>query len=742
MIKKININLILIFIIFIILILFYKISYKEGFSHCTENTNSQKCLEDNTCIWTGQECIDDIYNMPHQNESINMSPQNESINMPPQNDSINMSPQNDSFNMSPQNDSFNMPPQNNVLNLNDEIISPITKKNKEILENTDKNYYVKNSGIVGDKFTLGKDLELEYVSDNPNIDNFFLKNTFIKGNVFNSGKDNNFQELTKCNSENQYILHPHINYDNSDGIITLGADRICEDVTECNFDKEYISEQHTMFSDRICSELSSCGKFKKLEGNTKTKNGVCVNIGEIMISLRFNQIDDTFMKTKKYVGNLKSFQNNLNIKNYFSNLKTTEENIKDSLETYSELQLGMDKDKKLILDDIIPCHYLSLNNYVSYLFDLRNEIVKGHFYKKHKYLNISSIEKLYKNVYGPLYLLVFGKESIIEPMRLYNCKNVNFVIAYKDQKGDIENTNNLFFEIIKYDLNMFYDYNKEVALSEKINDANYLSNFLKKINENKKSLNFINSIYSKKDIDIINTNAEINYKNKKYYANQVMESLIRCDFNAFGETLFECKDKCKIKQNCSTIDCNLICENCSNDNCLWTIKHEINVDLLSPEKIYVKGFTGNSLIKLTWIKPNSPSEILRYYIVISSPIDIDFLQIYSLYDDRELCEYFATELENEKPYDIYIFAKNNVGISKKSNKITVVPNEDSELKLSNSDTYSNSIENYYKKKGIQFDMKKQASTYERNSIINDLKNIIRNDLKLKVPTKSFNINVF
>ena len=40
---------------------------------------------------------------------------------------------------------------------------------------------------------------------------------------------------------------------------------------------------------------------------------------------------------------------------------------------------------------------------------------------------------------------------------------------------------------------------------------------------------------------------------------------------------------------------------------------------------YLPSLAGDNLIKLTWIKPSSPSEILKYYIVITSPIDTEFL---------------------------------------------------------------------------------------------------------------------
>ena len=59
------------------------------------------------------------------------------------------------------------------------------------------------------------------------------------------------------------------------------------------------------------------------------------------------------------------------------------------MKTNSEIIVGLNKDTKKILTDIIPCYYSNENNFVCYLFDLRNGNIKNHFYTKHKYLNIS-----------------------------------------------------------------------------------------------------------------------------------------------------------------------------------------------------------------------------------------------------------------------------------------------------------------------------------------------------------------
>jgi hypothetical protein len=617
----------------------------------------------------------------------------------------------------------------------------ISDANKKIV-NSRKPYYVKTPASVGSITSIGNDLKLEYVSENPDpLEYYKIKEKSI-GSIYQSGNDVQYKEATRCDYNTQYIVKDFVNLDTTSNPKVQAADRICDDLTLCNFENQYISKKKTTTSDIECADLPKCSKTKKLVGNTNFKSGTCQDIGEIIFIIKLNNPENIFLKTKKYKGNIQNFDSLSNIKNYFSNLISTEEKYITANHITSEVIFGIDKDKKKIINDILPCYYKTHNNIVSYLFDLRNEDIKKHFYKKHRYLNISSIEKIYKSINGPLYLFIIGTKIDKEPMKFFNCKNINFSIAYKDQNDlDVDTSTKFIFENVKYDLNMFYEYNKEIALSQISNNNNYLNQFINKVLVSKLIPNYKDNLFNKTSSSL-DLYTESYFNGIKYTINQSSQSLIKCNFDAYGDSMFQCKDNCKNEQNCSTIDCNLICENCNNNNCIWTIKQKIDIDLLSPDQITVKGFAGDNLIKLTWIKPSSPSEILKYYIVITSPIDTEFLKIYSLYDIRELCEYIIPDLKNDNPYDIYIFAKNNIGVGKKSNKITIVPNKNNDLKSENNDSYSNSIENYYKSKGIKFDLKKQTSIYEKKSAIQDLKSIIREELKIKISPNSYIVNVF
>ena len=132
---------------------------------------------------------------------------------------------------------------------------------------------------------------------------------------------------------------------------------------------------------------------------------------------------------------------------------------------------------------------------------------------------------------------------------------------------------------------------------------------------------------------------------------------------------------------------------------------------------------------------------ILYYCIFSFLPKI--INIYSVKRSKDLCEYIISDLTNAKPYDIYVIVKNE-GVSKKSNKVTIVPeNENSGMNIDDdNDSYSNSIENYYKqKKGESICLKKAISSFERKAVINDLKKIIKDDLKMNLSSDSYNINI-
>ncbi len=616
------------------------------------------------------------------------------------------------------------------------------------IEKFDNHYFVYEKGDIGDTERRGSDVDWRTVSAIPENNKQYVTKPASPGNKFEEGHDLELADFTECRS-NQYVAATGQVGDAS----TAGRDRQCEELTECEYDTQYIENDKITNSvgyrinDNICADIISCREYEDVIRPTMPakmfSRGVCERKGDIVVKIELLNTNDLFLKKKIYTGSGNEFTSIQSIKDYFSQLRSNEDNYHKYIDTTTDFFIAMDNVEINLLGDKINAYYKNYDGYVSYLIDLRNNNTLNLFLRKHLYLEISFIERMVKNITGPIYLFVLGTEvNETIPMKLYNADNLVFALIYKDQQSNDEDTLEYKFDLIKYDSDLFYEYNKEVAVSLISPNSRMLETFLRNILISDVMAKYKMQLYNKKGSKI-QVNSTVFVNNKVLNVSQAEKSITRCDFEAQGETLFGCKNRCNAVKRCSNYDCNLICETCENDNCLWTIRYKINKDLLAPDSAYVKGFSGNKLIKLTWMKPSSPSKIEKYYIIVSSPIDPDLLDIYSVQDNRDLCEYIISDLTNAKPYDIYVIVKNDVGISEKSNKVTVVPNEDSGMNIDNEDSYSNSIENYYKqKKGDSFSLKKNISSFERKSVINDLKRIIKDDLKMNISSDSYNINIY
>jgi hypothetical protein len=620
---------------------------------------------------------------------------------------------------------------------------------KNNIEKFDNHHYIAegDEGIIGDSANAGKDVVWSPVIIPQDS---FVTVPAIPGSTFEEGKNAVFKRFRECDIEKQYIIE--------DGEVgnasAVGKDRQCGDLLQCEYDTQYINTDILTNSvgyrtnNNSCADIISCTEYEDVIRPTMPakmfNRGVCQRKGEIVVKLELLNNNDLFLKKKIYTGSSNEFSSIQSIKNYFSQLKKSEDKYNNYIDKTTEFFFAMDNAEIDLLGDKINGYHKIYDGFVTHMIDLTNNNTLNLILRKHLYLEISFIERMVKTVKGPIYLFVLGTqvgENI--PMKLYNADNLVFALVYKDQASEDEDTTEYKFDLIKYDLDLLYEYNEEYAISSISTNMNGLEYFLKKTLFSEVVPKYKMQLYNKRGSNIQVTTT-VFVGDKVLNVSQLEKSLTRCDFQPEGQTLFGCKNRCNSVQRCSNYDCNLICDNCENDNCLWTIKYKINKDLLAPDSVYVKGFSGDKLIKLTWMKPQSPSKIEKYYIIVSSPIDPDLLDIYSVQDKRDLCEYIISDLDNAKPYDVYVIVKNDVGISEKSNKVTVVPNEDSGMNIDdNEDSYSNSIENYYKQaKGDSFSLKKSISSFERKSVINDLKKIIKDDLKMNISSDSYNINIY
>ena len=88
-----------------------------------------------------------------------------------------------------------------------------------------------------------------------------------------------------------------------------------------------------------------------------------------------------------------------------------------------------------------------------------------------------------------------------------------------------------------------------------------------------------------------------------------------------------------------------------------------------------------------------------------------------------MLDFYITNLQNDIPYDVIIYSRNEYGVSKKSNIETIIPSETSELKEIKRDTYDNSLQNVYQLNNEQ-QVNQNISNFEKQVAYNDLKDIL------------------
>ena len=147
------------------------------------------------------------------------------------------------------------------------------------------------------------------------------------------------------------------------------------------------------------------------------------------------------------------------------------------------------------------------------------------------------------------------------------------------------------------------------------------------------------------------------------------------------------------------------------------------------------------MIKVTWIKPTSKSSLIKYYIILTTPSNPEFIEVYSFEDERELPEYIIDNLDNEKRYYVAIVSKNQMGVSEVSNIETIVPNKGNQFNIDSINSYDNSVEISTDNENVS-SLRSQKSIYEKHTAINDLKDIIKNDLQFSKPIGAYTINIY
>ena len=236
----------------------------------------------------------------------------------------------------------------------------------------------------------------------------------------------------------------------------------------------------------------------------------------------------------------------------------------------------------------------------------------------------------------------------------------------------------------------------------------------------------------------------------RYFIQQIVrnddDKIIGCNYQPYGATIQQCQDICTEEQStnhCTDDDCNLRCRACKNTQCKWNITEIRKQNLMKPDSSMIKGFSGQNIIKITWVKPDSPFDILKYYLIVTNNDvnDPNFLQIHNIEDSRTLLDYYILDLNNDIIYNVFLISKNKHGISEKSNMISIIPKEDGDdFSIKKKNSFSNSLQNFYNMSEKEY--QKKLTLFEKQVVYNDIKDILINDLQFKEPKGVYNIKIF
>ena len=206
-----------------------------------------------------------------------------------------------------------------------------------------------------------------------------------------------------------------------------------------------------------------------------------------------------------------------------------------------------------------------------------------------------------------------------------------------------------------------------------------------------------------------------------------------------GETKDLCILKCKQTPNCNDLICNSMCNNCTSDKCKWTKEYRSKLNSFKSDAPQIKGFIGNGAIHLSWIKPYTEYPIEKYYIILQSG---NLLEIFILEEYKDLVDFYIKGLQNGTEYNIFVIAKNKIIISDPSNIVTIVPNENSTLKLDKGNKNNTKTINNENSNNSVNNTNNNTNNYFKNIVYNEVKDILVSKLKINNLDTEYNINIY
>ena len=350
-----------------------------------------------------------------------------------------------------------------------------------------------------------------------------------------------------------------------------------------------------------------------------------------------------------------------------------------------------------------------------------------------------------------------------DPNHIFDMVNEIYIILFKTPD------NTLKYRLLKLDLDLYTKFKYEEAKIGISNSLNIYAGIYKEIMDNyNKKIEYKNVLYDVYQ-DTLDFELKLNiFKNTKLADiliynedTSLAPSEIKCKFLPSGNTLYECKQACyngidnvSDPNLCQKSECEALCDNCMNLDCKWNVTDYRSDLSLKPPTARIKAFSGNNSIKVTWIRPYANTPITQYYILVESATG-QFFNIYVHKSESELNEYIIQNLRNDVIYKVAIICKNKFGVSEQSNIENIIPDANKSFDKG-TDTidmsqYNDALENYYKDPNNSpiyqsldtYDKyKKQIALFEREIVINDLKDILVGKLVGKPNLNMYNLNIY
>ena len=358
-------------------------------------------------------------------------------------------------------------------------------------------------------------------------------------------------------------------------------------------------------------------------------------------------------------------------------------------------------------------------------------------------------------------MLQIGKK---DPNHIFDMVEEIYIILFKTPD------NTLKYRLLKLDLDLYtkFKYREEkIDISNSLNKLNIYAGIYKDIMDDyKKKIEYKHVLYDVYQ-DTLDFELKLNiFKNTKLADiliynedTSLAPNEIICNFTPSGNTLYECKQSCyngidnlSNLNLCQKSECESLCDNCMNLECKWNVTDYRSDLSLKPPTARIKAFSGNNTIKVTWIRPYTNTPITQYYILVESSTG-QFFNIYVHKSESELNEYIIQNLQNDVIYKVAVICKNKFGVSEQSNIENIIPDTnnsfDKGVDTIDMSQYNDALENNYrdpndKSKSLDtYDKyKKQIALFEREIVINDLKDIVVDKLVGKPNLNMYNLNIY